>query len=516
MTLRKVILTLLLIAVALTSVSANNINTGGQLGVNRTISAYSLGQGSFFTGASFNGSYGKEYVWINKNGALSKESAQLLTQDVFFAIGATNWMDISVDLPFYQDIWDGKDENAGIGDLTVGFKLIHPGLRADAPFRVSYYMGFMFPTGSEDKGYFQRQSYYANETDYTVAKPFTSTGFNLTPMMLWTLDLRKLRRNIPLMFHGNFGFSTLMHTEDQNNYPVDNSAFVGGGAMEAFVKENVSIFLEMSGQLCLNKFKEGFTLGKINDDMLLLSLGTSIEGKKGLYGSIALDLGIGDDKEENRSNWDRLDLQYSTSPTTTVGVNVTLGYKHVGKNADPDFDRIPTSEDKCPYQAEDYDGYLDKDGCPDLVNATDTVTVVKNDTIIVSKTDTVRVAEKQEATKIVEYGVIALRSINFRTGSAVLTRSSYAPMDELAASLKKFPQVKLAVRGYTDKTGSKELNLKISQDRAQSVVNYLINKGISKKRLTAKGMGYADPISDNSTAEGRLLNRRVEIQRTDK
>ena len=76
-----------------------------------------------------------------------------------------------------------------------------------------------------------------------------------------------------------------------------------------------------------------------------------------------------------------------------------------------------------------------------------------------------------------------------------------------------YPEVKVEIRGYTDSVGSWELNLKLSQRRADSVRTYLVNSGIQDERFLAKGYGEADPIASNKTAGGRAENRRIEFHR---
>ncbi len=83
-------------------------------------------------------------------------------------------------------------------------------------------------------------------------------------------------------------------------------------------------------------------------------------------------------------------------------------------------------------------------------------------------------------------------------------------LNTTAASLKPYPNVTIEVRGYTDSRGSDAYNLKLSQSRAESVMHYLQEHGLTNQ-MTAKGYGKADPIADNSTKDGQLANRRVTL-----
>lgn len=106
-----------------------------------------------------------------------------------------------------------------------------------------------------------------------------------------------------------------------------------------------------------------------------------------------------------------------------------------------------------------------------------------------------------------------LKGVNFRSGSAELTAESYEVLDEAAASLVYYPEVEVEIQGHTDNTGSLEINNRLSLQRAVAVKTYLVNKGISESRMTAKGYGPARPIATNNTPEGRALNRRIEFYR---
>jgi OOP family OmpA-OmpF porin len=93
-----------------------------------------------------------------------------------------------------------------------------------------------------------------------------------------------------------------------------------------------------------------------------------------------------------------------------------------------------------------------------------------------------------------------------------LTAASLPILDAAVESLKRHPDVKLRVAGHTDSSGDNALNMDLSSKRALSVMKYLISKGIGSGNLTASGFGETKPIADNSTAEGRSQNRRVELE----
>jgi outer membrane protein OmpA-like peptidoglycan-associated protein/tetratricopeptide (TPR) repeat protein len=107
---------------------------------------------------------------------------------------------------------------------------------------------------------------------------------------------------------------------------------------------------------------------------------------------------------------------------------------------------------------------------------------------------------------------VVLNNILFQTGKSILTTGSYSELDRLLGILNDNPQMKIEISGHTDNTGSFQLNLKLSEDRAKAVVEYLAQKGIDRTRLQYKGYGPQQPIADNATADGRTKNRRVEFK----
>ena len=114
--------------------------------------------------------------------------------------------------------------------------------------------------------------------------------------------------------------------------------------------------------------------------------------------------------------------------------------------------------------------------------------------------------------EIVDTTHFVMRNINFEFDSAVLQESSYPSIDSLANFLIENPSITIEISGFTDDSGTEEHNQKLSQDRANSVKEALINKGVDAARMTAVGYGSNNPIKPNDTEENKALNRRVEIR----
>jgi OOP family OmpA-OmpF porin len=147
---------------------------------------------------------------------------------------------------------------------------------------------------------------------------------------------------------------------------------------------------------------------------------------------------------------------------------------------DSDGDGIPDSEDACPFEKGPRDPDPKKNGCPRV--------------------------------HVTEAEVVILEQVQFDTGKATIKHASDGLLDEVAGVLKGHPELlKLEVQGHTDSRGSRPMNKRLSQDRADAVMKALFGRGIEKKRLTAKGYGPDVPIGDNNTDEGRQKNRRVQF-----
>ena len=120
--------------------------------------------------------------------------------------------------------------------------------------------------------------------------------------------------------------------------------------------------------------------------------------------------------------------------------------------------------------------------------------------------------EKDIALKRIELGEgIVLKNVFFDTDKSLLKPESQIELDRLVVLMQQNPKMKIEVGGHTDNIGNKEHNLALSQNRAKSVYDFLVNKGIDAGRMTYQGYGFDKPIAPNDTEEGRALNRRTEF-----
>lgn len=105
-----------------------------------------------------------------------------------------------------------------------------------------------------------------------------------------------------------------------------------------------------------------------------------------------------------------------------------------------------------------------------------------------------------------------LDNCTFESGKATLRPEAYTVLDELVEYLKRKDDEKIEIGGHTDDVGKAEANMILSGNRANIVREYLLTKGITPERVTAKGYGMTNPIAENDTDEGRQLNRRTEVK----
>ncbi|NOX43169.1 MAG: OmpA family protein [Gammaproteobacteria bacterium] len=190
---------------------------------------------------------------------------------------------------------------------------------------------------------------------------------------------------------------------------------------------------------------------------------------------------------------------------TTVGVVVDAnGCELITKEADADNDGVVDSKDQCEGTAlgvaVDADGCgLNKDTDSDgIADANDDCPGTAAGTVVNDRGCVLRAN-------------IGLENVVFKINTAQLSPGSLNILDNIAKTLQENQHLQLEVAGHTDNTGDHQYNVNLSTSRAQSVRQYLVDKGVAADRLIARGYGPDKPIASNDTREGRNQNRRVEL-----
>ncbi len=177
---------------------------------------------------------------------------------------------------------------------------------------------------------------------------------------------------------------------------------------------------------------------------------------------------------------------------------------------DTDGDGIPDNEDRCPTKAglkenggcpdedRDGDGVVDRlDKCPDQFGPPPDG-CPKRYTLIEVKREKIEIKQQ----------------VHFATAKFRVLKDSFPLLNQVVSALNDFPKMKVSIEGHTDTIGGEASNMRLSQRRAEAVLDYLISKGISPDRLEAVGYGPTKPIASNKTASGRAKNRRTEFRIT--
>jgi len=182
---------------------------------------------------------------------------------------------------------------------------------------------------------------------------------------------------------------------------------------------------------------------------------------------------------------------------------------------DRDGDGIPDQYDKCPDVPEDKDGIQDADGCPEDDADHDGIPDTK-DACPLEPGPPNPDPKKNGCPQFikVEGSVVRiLQQVHFATGSTTILPDSFPMLQEIAGLLKANTLIhRMSIEGHTDDRGADDMNLKLSEGRAASVLAWLVQHGIEANRLESHGYGKTKPIADNATDAGRLTNRRVEFK----
>nr|WP_199000239.1 OmpA family protein [Flavobacterium sp. ASV13] len=186
------------------------------------------------------------------------------------------------------------------------------------------------------------------------------------------------------------------------------------------------------------------------------------------------------------------------------------GPKQFNGCPDTDGDGVPDKDDKCPTVA----GPKENGGCPFLDADKDGVADKDDDCPTVYGPASNRGCPEVTNEALEDLKVQA-RAVYFNSGKATFKtgdKETPARLDAIKEILKNYPNAKFSIEGHTDSTGSAKINDKLSQERAEAVMNALIQRGVNPENLVAKGFGSSQPVASNKTAAGKAQNRRTEIR----
>ncbi len=173
---------------------------------------------------------------------------------------------------------------------------------------------------------------------------------------------------------------------------------------------------------------------------------------------------------------------------------------------DTDEDTLVDIDDRCPDKA----GPVEHKGCPDvdgdgIANIDDRCPTIKG------------LAEfggcpPPPPIELVQKFTGAIKGITFEQDKDIIRKTSFATLDEAVKVMQDYPQIRLLIEGHTSSEGTREHNLDLSDRRAKSVKQYMIDKGVAADRIDTKGFGPDVPVAKNTTAGGRAKNRRIEFK----
>jgi outer membrane protein OmpA-like peptidoglycan-associated protein len=183
-------------------------------------------------------------------------------------------------------------------------------------------------------------------------------------------------------------------------------------------------------------------------------------------------------------------------------------------DVDNDGDGILDIEDLCPNAPEDRDGFEDEDGCPDPDNdgdrIPDNLDKCPNEPETYNGFQDDDGCPDRHVVARVEGGIVTMQPINFEYDKAVIKPDSYYILDAVVATMNGYPDIELIeVQGHTDERGDDAYNQDLSERRAAAVVAYLVDHGVDRRRLTSHGYGETDPVDPRHVEAAWQVNRRV-------
>jgi len=409
----------------------------------------------------------------------------LTTFDMLVVVGLHERVEVGLGVPVGYSGGDESvsvDGGSGLGDVRVLPKLVLVG--AEEGFGLAIATPFSFPTGDLDGG--SERHFVARPhlvADYRGARwsAAVNAGYRWRPTNRAKLEPLTVGSGLTYGVAGMYAFGD---GELQALAEVFGTRFTGETEGQPTPLEG------LVGMRLFSSFDLAFTLsaglGLIPDYSapefrVISGLAWTPSGESKAFGPA---LRVGD--RDGDGVQDALDACVNV-PEDADGFQDADGCPE----ADNDLDGVADAEDQCPARPEDADGFEDEDGCPEVGPAP-----VAAASGVAIDGDRLDLPER----------------IFFETNRAKLRPESFPVLTEVARLLRRRPDLgRVRVEGHTDSKGGAKHNELLSAQRAESVVLFLVSTGLPLERFDSAGVGDRRPVTDNSTRQGRALNRRVEF-----
>lgn len=230
------------------------------------------------------------------------------------------------------------------------------------------------------------------------------------------------------------------------------------------------------------------------------------------------------DPEQERTGCPNFDIDNDGVPNTedhcpSIPGNVD-GFAGVNgcPMLDIDGDGVLNINDSCPDEPVEFIGFRDETGCPNIDVDRDGVPNVLDECPFepgpASNAGCPVVDDRERLAEVVGDRIQLNQQVFFETSEATILPQSYPLLNQVAEILEDNPAIRIRIEGHTDSRGSWDYNKRLSDNRAASVRQFLVDRGIDARRMESQGYSFDRPIDDNATEEGRANNRRVEIHIT--
>jgi outer membrane protein OmpA-like peptidoglycan-associated protein len=389
---------------------------------------------------------------LDARGFVTQNSSQTLGhEELSFGLGSLEW---------------GRHLDASVHDMVTATLIGAVGLHAGIPLEIGATLPLGVMSGDASKQ-------YVGDVGLHVKARLVHGLGAIASVDVPTADTQLL--GVADAGAGRFRFAINGGVRRRSSMMAMTDYPVGGAAALALVPEKVELVGEVFGTLGADRHAEA--LG-----------GLKVYLAKNSYMSLAAGRGIDDDHVRAA-----IAIVFEPKPAAHVAAHV----EEVAEVAPPrrpddgfsdrDNDGIADADDRCPDDPENYNGYQDDDGCP----------------------------EDEPKNLVIDSGstLVTLEGIEFELDKATIRPSSFHVLDAVAKALTDNPDILLVeVQGHTDKQGSDEYNLDLSQRRADAVVAYLVAHGVAATRLDAHGYGETQPVDPAHTQAAYRKIRRVVFQ----